>query len=131
MLLQINSEDEVIIPAPYWVSYSEIIKLAEGKTVLLKAGIERDFKVSAEDIEKAINDIKDTYKKNGNKYQFYKIEESRVAITHTYQRLEEYKPRPNQRQTIEKFKKAIDSGRKNLLMYAVMRFGKSFTSMFI
>ena len=50
----LDQDDEVIVLAPYWVSYSEIIKLAEGKTVLLKAGIERDFKVSAEDIEKAI-----------------------------------------------------------------------------
>jgi aspartate aminotransferase len=50
----LDQDDEVIVLAPYWVSYSEIIKLAEGKTVLLKAGIESDFKVSAEDIEKAI-----------------------------------------------------------------------------
>lgn len=50
----LDQDDEVIVLAPYWVSYSEIIKLAEGKTVLLKAGIESDFKVSADDIEKAI-----------------------------------------------------------------------------
>lgn len=50
----LDQDDEVIVLAPYWVSYSEIIKLAEGKTVLLKAGIESDFKVSAENIEKAI-----------------------------------------------------------------------------
>jgi len=50
----LDEEDEVIVLAPYWVSYSEIIKLAEGKTILLKAGIESDFKVSAEEIEKAI-----------------------------------------------------------------------------
>jgi aspartate aminotransferase len=50
----LDQDDEVIVLAPYWVSYSEIIKLAEGKTILLKAGIESDFKVSAEDIEKAI-----------------------------------------------------------------------------
>ena len=50
----LDQDDEVIVLAPYWVSYSEIIKLAEGKTVLLKAGIESDFKVSAEVIEKAI-----------------------------------------------------------------------------
>jgi aspartate aminotransferase len=50
----LDLDDEVIVLAPYWVSYSEIIKLAEGKTILLKAGIESDFKVSAEDIEKAI-----------------------------------------------------------------------------
>ncbi len=50
----LDQDDEVIVLAPYWVSYSEIIKLAEGKTFLLKAGIESDFKVSDEDIEKAI-----------------------------------------------------------------------------
>jgi len=50
----LDEEDEVIVLAPYWVSYSEIIKLAEGKTILLKAGIESDFKVNAEEIEKAI-----------------------------------------------------------------------------
>jgi aspartate aminotransferase len=50
----LDQDDEVIVLAPYWVSYSEIIKLAEGKTVLLKAGIESDFKVSADDIKKAI-----------------------------------------------------------------------------
>jgi hypothetical protein len=38
-------------------------------------------------------------------------------------------PRPNQDATIKNFKNALKKGRKNLLMYAVMRFGKSFTSM--
>ncbi len=50
----INPGDEVIVPSPYWVSYLEIIRLAEGKTVLVKAGIETNFKVSAEQVRKAI-----------------------------------------------------------------------------
>lgn len=52
----LNPGDEVVILAPYWVSYSEIVKLAEGKPVVLKAGIEDDYKVSAEAVEEAINE---------------------------------------------------------------------------
>ena len=52
----LNPDEEVIILAPYWVSYSEIVKLAEGKPVILKAGIEDDYKVSAKAIEEAINE---------------------------------------------------------------------------
>ncbi len=55
VLSLINPGDEVIVPSPYWVSYLEIIRLAEGKTVLLKAGIETNFKVSAEQVRKAIS----------------------------------------------------------------------------
>jgi aspartate aminotransferase len=54
VLSLINPGDEVIVPSPYWVSYLEIIKLAEGKSVILKAGIETNFKVSAEQVKKAI-----------------------------------------------------------------------------
>lgn len=50
----INPGDEVIIPAPYWVSYMEIVKLAEGKSVVVHAGIETDFKITAEQLEAAI-----------------------------------------------------------------------------
>jgi len=46
--------DEVLVLAPFWVSYSEIIKLGEGVPVILKAGIENDFKVDALEIQKAI-----------------------------------------------------------------------------
>ena len=49
--------------------------------------------------------------------------------TFTYARTETYKPRPNQQETIDRFNQARAKGRTNLLMYAVMRFGKSFTSM--
>ncbi len=52
----INPGDEVIILAPYWVSYSEIIKLAEGKSIILPSTIETDFKVSTSQIKAAITD---------------------------------------------------------------------------
>jgi len=52
----INPGDEVIILAPYWVSYSEIIKLAEGKSIVLPSTITADFKVSTAQIKAAITD---------------------------------------------------------------------------
>lgn len=54
VLSLIGPGDEVIIPAPYWVSYLEIVKVAEGKSVVINAGIENDFKVSAAELEKVI-----------------------------------------------------------------------------
>jgi aspartate aminotransferase len=50
----VDDGDEVIVPAPYWVSYREIIKMAGGKPVEVLAGIDKDFKVTAEQVEKAI-----------------------------------------------------------------------------
>lgn len=50
----VNPGDEVIIPAPYWVSYPEMVKLAGGTPVIVSAGIEQDFKITAEQLEKAI-----------------------------------------------------------------------------
>jgi aspartate aminotransferase len=50
----INLGDEVIIPAPYWVSYLEIVKVAEGKSVIVHAGIETDFKITPKQLEEAI-----------------------------------------------------------------------------
>ncbi len=50
----INPGDEVIVPVPYWVSYLDLIKLAEGKPVLVEAGIENDFKVTAAQLKNAI-----------------------------------------------------------------------------
>ena len=54
VLSLVNPGDEVIIPSPYWVSYKEIIKLAEAKAVYVNAGIENDFKITPEQLEKAI-----------------------------------------------------------------------------
>jgi aspartate aminotransferase len=50
----INPGDEVVIFAPYWVSYSEMVKLAEGKSVILDGAFENDFKVTAAQLEAAI-----------------------------------------------------------------------------
>jgi aspartate aminotransferase len=50
----ISAGDEVIIPAPYWVSYVEIVKVAEGNPVVVSASIDTDFKITPEQLEKAI-----------------------------------------------------------------------------
>ncbi len=55
-LALLDDGDEVVILAPYWVSYFEIVKMAGGVPVMVTAGIEDDFKVSAEQVEAAITD---------------------------------------------------------------------------
>lgn len=50
----INPGDEVIIPAPFWVSYPEMVKLAEGTPVIVPAGIEQNFKITPAQLETAI-----------------------------------------------------------------------------
>jgi len=54
VLCLVNPGDEVIIPLPYWVSYIEIVKLAEGITVPISAGIESEFKITPAQLEAAI-----------------------------------------------------------------------------
>ncbi len=54
ILAVISKGDEVIIPAPYWVSYPEMVTLADGKSVTVYAGIEQDFKITPEQLEAAI-----------------------------------------------------------------------------
>lgn len=51
----LNPGDEVIVPAPFWVSYPEMIKLADGVPVLLNTSEENDFKASVEDFQKALS----------------------------------------------------------------------------
>lgn len=91
----------------------------------------REFfrEATEEDLRQAMADIEQSYERGEGRYDFFKFEESRIPMKHTYKRTESFEPRPNQRETIERFKKAISQGRSNLLMYAVMRFGKSFTSL--
>jgi len=50
----VNPGDEVLLPSPCWVSYPEMVKLAGGVPVVIKAGIDQDFKVTAQQIEQAI-----------------------------------------------------------------------------
>lgn len=54
LLAIISKNDEVIIPAPFWVSYPEMVKLADGTSVIVSAGIEQDFKITADQLEAAI-----------------------------------------------------------------------------
>jgi len=50
----LNPGDEVIIPAPYWVSYPDMVRLADGEPVIVKAGLDQRFKISPEQLEAAI-----------------------------------------------------------------------------
>ena len=52
----INPDDEVIIPTPAWVSYVQMVNLAGGKSVLLTSSMEKNFKVTAEELEAAMTD---------------------------------------------------------------------------
>ena len=91
----------------------------------------REFfrEATEEDLRQAMADIEQSYERGEGRYDFFKFEESRIPVKHTYKRTESFEPRPNQQETIERFKQALSQGRNNLLMYAVMRFGKSFTSL--
>ncbi|WP_046757133.1 pyridoxal phosphate-dependent aminotransferase [Kordia jejudonensis] len=53
-LVLLNDGDEVILPAPFWVSYSDIVKLAEGVPVQVETSIDTDFKMTPEQLEAAI-----------------------------------------------------------------------------
>tara|TARA_Y100000589_G_scaffold332004_1_gene388528 strand:- start:2338 stop:3546 length:1209 start_codon:yes stop_codon:yes gene_type:complete len=52
----VNPGDEVIIPAPYWVSYEEMVKLGEGKSVVIDAKLENDFKITPKQLDNAITE---------------------------------------------------------------------------
>lgn len=54
VLTTVNPGDEVVIPMPAWVSYVEMVKLAGGKPVTVATGLDHDFKITAEELEKAI-----------------------------------------------------------------------------
>lgn len=80
------------------------------------------------DVQEAIFDIKEQYKDNTGKYVYYDSRD-RLPEEYHYKRGPAWQLRPNQQQTVNNFQKALAAGRTNLLMYAVMRFGKSFTSL--
>lgn len=54
ILATINRGDEVILPAPYWVTYSELVKIADGVFISVLAGIDQDFKITPAQLEAAI-----------------------------------------------------------------------------
>lgn len=56
LMASINSGDEVIIPAPFWVSYPDMVLLAEGTPVIVECGQNKNFKITADALENAITD---------------------------------------------------------------------------
>lgn len=80
------------------------------------------------EVDEAIHDICKEYDAHSNKYAYYDSNE-RLAVTVHYERGSKWTLRPNQQEAVDNFIKAVNLGRTNLLMYAVMRFGKSFTSL--
>ncbi|MDY0201258.1 MAG: pyridoxal phosphate-dependent aminotransferase [Tenuifilaceae bacterium] len=54
LMATVNPGDEVIVPAPYWVSYVELVKLAEGKSVVIPTSLESDFKITPKQLAEAI-----------------------------------------------------------------------------
>lgn len=80
------------------------------------------------DIDNAIKDIESSYISNSGKYEYYSSN-NRLPQTYHYERGDAWDLRPNQKAAVDSFINAVNNGRKNLLMYAVMRFGKSFTSL--
>jgi superfamily II DNA or RNA helicase len=82
------------------------------------------------DVADAIEDIRHDYESNKGKYQFYTFENRPTAIVYTYKReAGPYLLRPNQEEAVKNYIRAVHHGRTNLLMYAVMRFGKTFTAL--
>lgn len=55
ILATVDPGEEVILPAPYWVSYIEMVKFAEGKPVVIETDIESDFKITPEQLKKALS----------------------------------------------------------------------------
>ena len=90
----------------------------------------REFfkEATSDDVKEAIEDIESDYEAKSQRYQFYNAE-NRLPEATRFARTDSYPTRPNQDEVIQKFENAVKNDRTNLLMYAVMRFGKSFTSM--
>lgn len=83
---------------------------------------------SPEDIDAAIEDIHRDHGEPSGRYKYYDTERRLPATIH-FERGGDWALRPNQRDAVDAFAAAWESGRTNLLMYAVMRFGKTFTSL--
>ena len=99
----------------------------------VKSGIylSNEFFMNAkkENLEEAIKDIQKSFEKKDNRYAFYDVEDNLPLGDFDFKRDADWKPRENQKAVIENFSNAVKKGRNNLLMFAVMRFGKSFTSL--
>ncbi|MDK8585745.1 Eco57I restriction-modification methylase domain-containing protein [Corynebacterium kefirresidentii] len=98
----------------------------------LSAGVyySREFFKDAniDDVKDAISDIHHDFERNSGRYDFYDVQ-SQLPQPFHFARGAEWTLRPNQQEAVDNFVRAVDAGRTNLLMYAVMRFGKSFTAL--
>jgi aspartate aminotransferase len=56
MVASLNRDDEVIVPAPYWVSYPDMVKLADGQPVILATSVETDFKITAKQLQNSLTE---------------------------------------------------------------------------
>jgi aspartate aminotransferase len=56
MVALLNRDDEVIVPAPYWVSYPDMVKLADGQAAILAASPENHFKITARELQNTVNE---------------------------------------------------------------------------
>lgn len=83
----------------------------------------------AKNVEHAIYDIQQSFDKKENRYSFYNVEEHLPLDDFDFPRNADWNPRENQQEVIERFSSAVKKGRTNLLMFAVMRFGKTFSSL--
>lgn len=99
---------------------------------LSKGIYEREFFKNAtkKDLIEGLQDVEKEYlRENSEKYTFYKVDEYNSRYEQRYSRNQNYLPRPNQQEVLNNIQKAIEKGRRNLLLYAVMRFGKSNVAM--
>lgn len=137
--LEKQYENKAIIDGETYFRDYEVHQFLEqdlGKKRLTPSELEKGIYFSKEffketqstDVDKAIEDIKRNYRENTGKYEYYSSK-NRLPKTHHYKRGESRNLRPNQSDAVKAFVNAVHNGRKNLLMYAVMRFGKSFTSL--
>ncbi len=136
-LQEIYQEKATIAPDIFFRDYSihQFLEAEQNKIRLLPSDIQNIYysneffrDTSTSDIQAAIQDIKTSYENHINKYRYYNSQTS-LPETYTYTSTGYWTPRPNQQATVDSFKRAVQAGRTNLLMYAVMRFGKSFTSL--
>tara|TARA_B100000963_G_scaffold353684_1_gene368833 strand:- start:218 stop:1411 length:1194 start_codon:yes stop_codon:yes gene_type:complete len=81
MMVLINKDDEVILPAPYWVSYKQMIKLADGKPIVINTNLDNDFKITPSQLSNSITSKTKAFlfsspcNPSGSVYSKYELEE--------------------------------------------------------
>ncbi len=86
------------------------------------------FDTTSTDVAEALESIRDAYRDGTHGYKFYDAR-SKLPERPSFQRGENWDLRPNQKRAVDRFVEAVNNDRTHLLMYAVMRFGKTFTAL--